>query len=151
KATAGPLTERTLFTHFAQLVGTPLYMSPEQAGMNGLDVDTRCDVYALGVLLYEMLTATTPFAGEKMKGLRLDEEPGVHRQAGAAAAEPGPARGGGGGAAGGEGGGGGGGGGGGPVAAGGGGGVGEEGGEEGPNPPLRVGQRLRRRRATLLE
>ena len=56
KATSQSLTEKTLFTHFAQMLGTPLYMSPEQAEMNGMGVDTRSDVYALGVMLYEMLT-----------------------------------------------------------------------------------------------
>jgi serine/threonine protein kinase len=73
KATTQRLTERTLFTHFAQMVGTPLYMSPEQAEMNGLDVDTRSDVYALGVLLYELLTGTTPFESETLKQVGLDE------------------------------------------------------------------------------
>src|SRR5262249_5118798 len=65
--------ERTLFTHFAQMVGTPLYMSPEQAEMNGLDVDTRSDVYALGVLLYELLTGTTPFESATLKQVGFDE------------------------------------------------------------------------------
>src|SRR5207247_3856429 len=73
KATGQALTERTLFTHFAQMVGTPLYMSPEQAEMNGLDVDTRSDVYALGVLLYELLTGTTPFESEQLKQVGFDE------------------------------------------------------------------------------
>jgi serine/threonine protein kinase len=73
KATTQRLTERTLFTNFAQMVGTPLYMSPEQAEMNGLDVDTRSDVYALGVLLYELLTGTTPFESQTLKKVGLDE------------------------------------------------------------------------------
>jgi non-specific serine/threonine protein kinase/serine/threonine-protein kinase len=73
KATGQQLTERTLFTHFAQFVGTPLYVSPEQAEMNGLDVDTRSDVYALGVLLYELLTGTTPFESETLKKVGYDE------------------------------------------------------------------------------
>ncbi|MHC5003306.1 MAG: protein kinase domain-containing protein, partial [Planctomycetota bacterium] len=67
KALHRKLTERTLFTEYAQFVGTPQYMSPEQAEMSGLDVDTRSDVYALGVLLYELLTGTTPFDAKRLR------------------------------------------------------------------------------------
>ncbi|HUN81086.1 MAG TPA: serine/threonine-protein kinase [Phycisphaerae bacterium] len=61
KATGGRLTEKTVFTELRQMIGTPTYMSPEQAGLSDLDVDTRSDIYSLGVLLYELLTGTTPF------------------------------------------------------------------------------------------
>ncbi len=66
KAMQRRLTDKTLFTHFEQMVGTPLYMAPEQAELSGLDIDTRCDIYALGVLLYELLTGHTPFSQEEL-------------------------------------------------------------------------------------
>ncbi len=66
KAVNQRLTERTLFTRYGQIVGTPVYMSPEQAEFSDGDIDTRSDVYSLGVLLYELLTGTTPFSKEEL-------------------------------------------------------------------------------------
>jgi tetratricopeptide (TPR) repeat protein len=73
KAIDQNLTEKTLFTNFGTLIGTPAYMSPEQAEMSKLDVDTRADIYSLGVLLYELLTGTTPFAEERLRSVAYGE------------------------------------------------------------------------------
>ncbi len=73
KATGQPLTDKTVFTELAQMIGTPAYMSPEQVERNGLDNDTRTDIYALGVLLYELLAGTTPFTKERLHAAGWDE------------------------------------------------------------------------------
>jgi serine/threonine protein kinase len=74
KATTGlQLSEQSLYTAFGSVMGTPLYMAPEQASFNALDVDTRADVYALGVILYELLTGTTPITRETIKKAAFDE------------------------------------------------------------------------------
>jgi eukaryotic-like serine/threonine-protein kinase len=73
KATQGELTDKTIYTQFQQFIGTPAYVSPEQADMTSLDIDTRSDIYALGVLLYELLVGRTPFDSKELLMSGLDE------------------------------------------------------------------------------
>ena len=73
KATSQPLTDRTLFTEQGQIVGTFEYMSPEQADLTGTDIDTRTDIYSLGVLLYQLMVGTLPFDSAELRSHSLDE------------------------------------------------------------------------------
>ena len=73
KATQQRLTDKTLFTHLDHFIGTPVYMSPEQANPSELDIDTRSDIYSLGVLLYELITGKPPFEPKTLRKAGIDE------------------------------------------------------------------------------
>src|SRR5206468_285586 len=73
KATQGELTDKTIYTQLQEFIGTPAYMSPEQAEMSGLDIDTRADIYSLGVLLYELLVGKTPFDSQDLLAAGLEQ------------------------------------------------------------------------------
>jgi len=80
KATNQRLTEKTLFTNFGTIIGTPAYMSPEQAEMSGLDIDTRSDIYSIGVLLYELLTGSQPFPEQRLRSVAHQEMQRILRE-----------------------------------------------------------------------
>ena len=88
KALSQQLTEKSIYTAYGQMIGTPSYMSPEQAEMSGLGIDTRSDIYSLGVLLYELLTGKTPLDAKRLRARRLRRNSADHPRRRAAAPQP---------------------------------------------------------------
>ena len=86
KATEGRLTDQTIYTQLYEFIGTPAYISPEQAEMSELDIDTRTDIYSLGVLLYELLTGKTPFDSQELLQVRPGRDAADHSGKGTAVA-----------------------------------------------------------------